>query len=516
MQETLEKILFYARSIWRYRWYAMVAAWLIILLGWVVISKKTITYTASAKVFVDTSTILKPMLQGFAINQDKSVIVGLMARQLISRTNLEQVAHIVGLNHQAKTPQEFDTFLTRLGEDIRVEGSQTSAPERQVNFYGISYSNKDPKFAKQVVEALITTFVEKTVGESLRDSEAARQFLDQQLKEYRETLMAAEARVREFQREHSDELPEQSNYVQRLQAAQAALNDVDLQIAEAEIQRNELQRQLAQTAITSDSASTADPRLLELQRRLDELLLKYTENHPLVIATRQAIAEFEKQQEAMPKEKRNLIIPNSAHEQLKVRLSEAETALVVLRVKKDEYLRRLKKLQQTKEKLTKIEIELQRLNQDYEAAKRNYEALLGRRDSATITGNIEQSGESVRFKVIDPPRILDTWSIKARDQLVLTSAVLAAGLAGGVGVAFLLTQLWPVIYGRRILQEVTEYPVLGVISQTMTRSLRRRGRFDLAAFILSGVMLLGAHGVAVFMILSNIKTIMMQGLEGAG
>lgn len=515
MQETLESIMFYARSIWRYRWYAMAVTWLIILLGWVVVSKKPVIYTASAKVYVDTSTVLQPLLKTFSVEQDTSAIIGLMARQLVSRPNLEQMARIIGLDRQATTPQGLEVMLARLEQDILVAGSRTSEGSKQRDFYTISYSNANPQLAKQVVEALITTFVEKTVGESLRDSEAAKRFLDQQIKEYKADLSAVETRIREFKRVHADELPEQTNYFQRLQAAQAAVDEVDLQITEAEFRRNELRRQLAQTAATSGSIPVDDSRLLALQRQLDELLVKYTENHPHVVATRRAIAELEKQQEATSGEpKRNLIIPNSAHEQLKVRLSEVESEVAMLWARKDEYLRRVQKLRKMKETLTKTETELQGLNQDYEAAKKKYDALLGRRDSATMAGSIEQSGESVRFKVIDPPRILDTWPDKARTQLLLTSGVLAAGIAGGLAVAFFLSQIWPVIYGRRTLQELTEFPVLGVISRARTLYIRRR--LDLAAFILIGMTMLGMHGAAVFMILNNIKNIMIQGLGNIG
>lgn len=515
MQETLESIILYARSIWRYRWYAMAVAWLIILLGWVVVSKMTITYTASANVYVDTSTVLQPLLKGFSIEQDTSAIIGLMARQLVSRPNLEQVARIVGLDRQATTSQGPEIMLTRLEKDILVTGNRASEGSKQRDFYTISYSNANPKLAKQIIEALITTFVEKTVGESLRDSEAAKRFLDQQIKEYKDELSAAETHLREFKRAHADDLPEQTNYFQRLQAAQAAVDEVNLQITEAEFRRNELRRQLAQMATTSGSTPVDDPRLLALQKQLDEMLAKYTENHPNVIATRRAIAELEKQQETTTGEaKKSLIIPNSAHELLKVKLSEAESEIAMLWARKDEYLRRVQTLRKMKEMLTKTETELQSLNQDYEAAKKKYEALLGRRDSATMAGSIERSGENVRFRVIDPPRILDTWPDKARTQLLLTSGVLVAGIAGGLAVAFFLSQIWPVIYGQRALQELTEFPVLGRISRAKTS--RVRNRLDLAAFILIGMTMLGVHGIAAFMVLNNIKSIMMQGLGNIG
>ncbi len=508
-QETLESIKVYARCIWRYRWHAMVVTWLIVFLGWVGVFIQPITYTASAKVYVNTSVLLQPLLKDIVIGQDINVILGLVVRQLVSRPNVEQVAHIVGLDRQPKASQGFENMLNRLEQDILVEISPTSEASKQPNFFTLSYSNKDPKLAKQVVETLITILVEKTTEEKLRDSDAARQFLDQRIEEYRKNLLVAEARLNEFKRKYTDYLPESTNYFQRIQTTQAAVDDLDLQIIEAKLLRDELQRQLAQSTLTTNSID--DSKILALQKQLDEFLVKYTENHPDVIATKRAIVDLEKQQKTAPREKvKNLVIPNSAHELLKIKLGEAESKIVVLGTRRDEYLHRLQKLREMKQTLTQVELELQGLNQDYEVAKNRYAALSEQQNSA----NIGQDGEKVRFQAIDPPRILDSWPVKAKNKLLQTSGILAAGLAGGLAVAFFLSRINPVIYGQRVLQEVTKLPVFGAISRVPSLQMRMRKRLDLAAFLLIGIMLLGAHGLAVFVLLDTIKSVMIQELGG--
>ncbi|MBZ4195092.1 MAG: hypothetical protein LAE24_12440 [Candidatus Contendobacter sp.] len=513
MQEILEQVTFHVRSMWRYRWYAMALMWLAVLIGWIILFNKPITYTANAKVYVDESTVLQSMFKGFSIEQDTTAIIELMARQLVSRPNLEQVARAIRLDRQAKTDQELETLLTRLEKDILVESSRTSEGMKQRNFYVISYSNSNPQLAKQLVRTLIDNFVEKTVGESLRDSDAARRFLDQQLKEYKDNFIVVESRVREFKRQHADELPEQTNYFERLQAAQAALNDVELKITEAEFQRNDLQRQLGKMAITINSTLADDSRLLALRKQLDELLVKYTENHPNVIATKRSIAEFEEQQKAVsPDARKNLVIPNSAEELLKVKLGEVESGIAVLQVRKKEYLHRVNNLRKMNKILPNIERELQILNQDYETTKKKYDALLERQDSATMTGSIGQSGEKIRFKIIDPPRIIDAWPTKALHLLLRTSMVLVMSFFGGLAVAFFLSQFKPVIYGQRMLEELTELPVFGDIPRVENPKARMRNRLDLVAFIVIGLIMLGTHGIAVFKILDTIKTVMMQEL----
>ena len=70
MNEIIEQLLGYLRGIWRNRWYAMVCAWLVCLLGWTVVFILPDQYEVSARVIVDTQTILQPLLKGLTVEVD--------------------------------------------------------------------------------------------------------------------------------------------------------------------------------------------------------------------------------------------------------------------------------------------------------------------------------------------------------------------------------------------------------------------------------------------------------------
>ena len=508
MQEVFEQITQHVRAIWRYRWYAMLAAWLVFLVGWVIVLRIPVTYTASAKIYVDTYTVLKPLLQGLAVEKDPSVYVGLMARQLVSRPNLEEVARVIESKYSAKSSQEFESLLSSLEWNVQVDATRVneSAKQRDFNFYTISYSNVDPTLAKQVVEALIDSFVKTTVDASLRDSERAKAFLEQQIETQREILTAAETRISDYKREHIDKLPEQKTFFQRLQSTQAAVADIDLTIAEAEHRRSELQRQLASTspiqrAISRSGTPIPTPlesKLSELQTQLDELVLNYTEKHPAVIETRFKIAQIEKELET----EQSPVMTNPVYQQLEVTINQIDSEIAALSFRREEFRRRVQSLQGQTEILTKVEADLQRLNQDYENAKQKYDTLVARQGSAAISGSVEQAGEDLRFKVMDPPWVSGgTQNIHMR--LMQSSGVLAASLGGGIGLAFLLAQLWPAIYGPRALNELAGFQVIGTISRAPTFRRQMKKAFELAAFVLVSMMILGIHGVAVFLELNK-------------
>jgi uncharacterized protein involved in exopolysaccharide biosynthesis len=81
--------------------------------------------------------------------------------------------------------------------------------------------------------------------------------------------------------------------------------------------------------------------------------------------------------------------------------------------------------------------------------------------------------------VIDPPVAGFGPVAPARPRLILM--VLAAGLAAGAGLAYLLHMMRPVFMNARMLADVTGLPVLGAVSETWASDGRYRHRRDLFA-----------------------------------
>ncbi len=71
MQELLIPVLEYLRGIWRFRWIGLTVAWVVCLVGWLFVAQMPEKYVATARVNIDTNTVLRPLLRGLAI-QPKS------------------------------------------------------------------------------------------------------------------------------------------------------------------------------------------------------------------------------------------------------------------------------------------------------------------------------------------------------------------------------------------------------------------------------------------------------------
>ena len=89
MHDLIVLLLRYARGAWRYRWWMLGVAWTVSLVGWTIVARLPDQFQASARVYVDTSSVLQPYLRGLAMNTDNTAQkISLMTRTLLSRPNL--------------------------------------------------------------------------------------------------------------------------------------------------------------------------------------------------------------------------------------------------------------------------------------------------------------------------------------------------------------------------------------------------------------------------------------------
>lgn len=505
MQEILDQFYGYVRGVWRRRWPMIVVAWLVCLVGWPVVLKMPDQYSASARVHVDTRSMLGPLLRGIAAQTNLGQEVSLVTRTLLSRPNLEKVARMTDLDLRAKTPAAMESLLDSLKSRISLRSTGRE------NIYTISFTDSDPQLAKKVVQSLLTIFVETSLGSTRKDTDTAQRFLDEQVAEYEARLIEAENRLKEFKRRNVGIMPgEGQNYYSRLQSAMAQQKEAQLQLEEAVNRRDELKDQLEQTQKDLDNevlsetlASTDTPldsRIQNLQVRLDELLLKYTEKHPDVVAIQTTIAELEAQKQAelkamTGKGSDGSYGENPVIQQLKIALGEAEAEVSSLKVRVGEYTKRVKALEEMVDTIPQIEAELKNLNRDYGIVKSSYESLLQRRESARMAEKADATGEGVKFRVIDPPRV--PLEPSGPNRPLFMGIVLLAGLGAGLGVAFLMSQLKTTFDDRTMLRNATDLPVLGTISMEWTSAQRVKMRIEVVVFTVLTLMLMLAYGVAV-------------------
>ena len=526
MQDVIDTLLVHARGVWRQRWYMLLIVWMVSIAGWLVVYKLPDQYRAAARVYVDTQSILRPLLSGLTVDNSNQGAqqVALMTRTLLSRPNLEKVARMTDLDLKGQNPEQMEAVLTGLSKEITLEGTGRE------NLYTIAYVNNDPQLAKRVVQSLLTIFVESSLGETRRDTDSAQQFIGKQIEDYEARLVEAEEKLKEFKRRNVGVMPARGEgYYESMQAAMGALEQAQLELHEVEDRRNEIKRQLEDEELNSESLipsspvatapSAIDGRIQSLQAKMDGLLFQFTDRHPDVIEIKRIIAQLEKQKQEeikaaalKPGEKQREAV-SPVYTQLKLALGEADANVASLRVRVNEHSRRVNQLKAMVDTIPKVETELGQLNRDYDVNKLNYETLLARREAAKMSEAAGQTSDEVKFKVIDPPYVPSTPSNPNRPLLM--SVVLLGGVVAGIAFAFLLSQFKPSFDSRRSLTEITGLPVLGSVSMVWTPVQLRKRRIELGAFGLVGATLLIAFGGVEAVVLLDVDVMgRIKGLVG--
>lgn len=519
MQELLAQVTEYLLGIWRHRWLALGLAWVLSLVGWAWVAQMPEEYLASAKVYVDSNRVLKPLLRGLSVDPNTRQRIAVLSRTMLSRPNLEKLMRMTDLDLDVTTAIEKEKLLAELRGNIRL-----GADKRNSSLYTISFQHPDRKTAKLMVQSLLSIFVEGTLGEKREETEGAQAFLEQQIAEYERRLVEAETRLVEFRQKHIADLTgEVETYYERLQEAKNRSKLAKLQLQEMENRRLELERQLEDEEGESESllgdlmaeeaspagvmATSYDARIESLQAKLDTLLLKYTEKHPEVVQLNYMLDALQAKRKAELRRLAGTSSPSTAalqenpvYQQVRAMLAETEARIAELRIRDQAYANQVQMLEAKLESVPRVQAQLKQLNRDYTVLANRHRQLIERRESVYISGEVEKTSENVKFKVIEPPYV----PVKPTEpnKLLLNTMVFIGSLLGGAGIGFLLALLRPVFADPRSLARITGLPVLGVISMIESAEQKRRQRMGQVAFSLVLLALVGVF-VGVNMIEGN-------------
>jgi polysaccharide chain length determinant protein (PEP-CTERM system associated) len=502
MAEITALILNFLKAIGKYRWHAVAITWVVALLGWAVVLKLPNQYESSARVYVDTQSILKPLLSGMTTLPNLDQQVMFMRQTLISRPNVERVMRDTDLDVKAADSREKDKMVDDLMAKIKIAGTERD------DIYTISYTATDAKLAKDVVQSLLTIFVEGSFGGKKQESDKAVQFIDDQIRSYEEKLATAENRLKEFKIKHLGLLPNGTDFSSKVASANDALSQARLELAEAEQSANAIRRRMATGggAVTS-SGTVVDPeleaRLAAAQKNLDTLRLQYTEQHPDIIGTKRLVEQLQAQKREAAKKPRadTTAAASPMMQQLTVSLSDAESRVAALRARVNEYSNRVSTLKGQSVTAPEVEAQLVQLNRDYEVNRDNYQKLVQRREQAKLSGDLTSATNMMTFRTIDPP--LAPAKPSGPNRLALFSAVFAAALVAGLVGAFLMAQVRPTFLSHAALRETTGVTVLGSINMHWTDSqkvMRKRRLVGLGAAV---ALLFGAYAVGVATMLAR-------------
>ena len=456
-------------GIWHRRWLALGIAWLVCLLGWLVVATVPNSYESKARIFVQIDDVLSDQI---GIGGDRKRDIERVRQTLTSSVNLEKVVRATRLGDKVTTDKQMQAAVESLGRNIKVVSQQDNLFEITASSGSRAYSDvQNAKLAQDIVQKMIDIFREENLAGGRGEMTDTLAFMDQQLADRQKDLEAAEQKRQEFEAKNAGMMPGTGSLGAKLESARSELRGVDSDLLAAQSALASINGQLSGTPQTIPgvgAAGGAKGALAQAQSELASMRARgLTDSHPDVVAMKAQIAQLAR---AAAGESGPSGTPNPAWSSLQSIKADREASVVSLNSRKSSLQQEIAQLSGQQYGEPAVAAEAARISRDYDVLKDNYDKLLRDREQLRLRGQVESERNAVKFEVIDPPTTPRAPAAPDRPMLLLL--VLFVGLGAGGGAAFAAGQLRSSYATIGQLERGTGMTVIGSVSLTLTRAAK--------------------------------------------
>ena len=471
--------------VFRRRWYILTPLFLALIFGIYYAFTAPRIYEATTLVMVAPQQVPKEFVRS-VVTDDAESMLSIISQQLTSRTDLERIVDDFNLVPKNRPDILIEDVIEAIKQKIKIK---VNRDKLGTDTFSVSYQSTSPKRAMEITNALASNFIEANLTE--RESQAAgtNTFLEGELETVRKRLLEKEDELKEYRQQFMGELPEQlgsnlsvlQGLQNQLTAKEASLRDLKNRLAEAENQ-----------AATSSDGITDPNDVGSLKRKLADLLMRYTENHPDVTRLKNRIEELEK----LPVGGKTGQTTSSPFSRKKSELWRDQSALEIQIAQLQSQIR----IYQMRVELTpKREQELISLKRDYDNMDNLYKSLLKRKLESEISISMERKQKGEMYRVIDraqmPKRPIEP------DLKRIFMLTMAVGFGLGCGLALLLEFLDSSYRRPEKVEEDFKIPVIATIPAIYTVKTVFKKRIDMGLCSLFALIILVLIGTFSFLTL---------------
>ncbi len=441
----------------RRKWYLMIPAALGLLCGAVALHYLPESYRASALIIVEPPVISSEFVKTMGPNTEERL--GLLRQEIMSRRFLEPILREFDLYGASKAGAAgIEGMVEGFRSHVSVNTS-TAGSNRDIISFTVSFDGPDPKMVMEVTNKIAELFIahhQEAVSVQVQDT---TDFLETELNHLRGTLEKQEAVIAEFRRQHMGELPEQLTF--NLQARERAQQD--LKAVSENLENSTAKKTSMDNLLTEGKeGDTIAGRLAGLRRQLSQLMTRYKESYPDVQMTKQQIEQLEALlRDGLARPEDPVVLSDQAGDGLRLQMRELDLTINSLKRKKQSLEDQIHGYDQHINETPSREQELMILMRDYENLKKNYQSLLDKRLTASLSKNMEAEQTGGTLRIIDPA-YLPTKPFRP-DPLRVMLISLVLGVGCGAGIVLLLEYGDASFRKAEELERVIGLPVLAVI-----------------------------------------------------
>lgn len=429
----------------------------------------------------------------------------LMTDEILSRTELLRIIDEFGLYPKNRKRLAPEDLVELIRSDITIQPTSKGTDPKDLNSFTISFTSTDPHMAQEVTSRLTTLFTQEYLKSREEQSTGTTNFLDEQLQAAAADLKQQESRLRDFKMHYLGELPEQQQgNLAILGGLHAQLQNTMTSINRARQQQVYLESLLSQYqdlaaagvaapgAVVVSPAETIKAELARLRNERADLLARYTEQYPDVVKIDEQIKEAEAMLAASTKGLEPAKGETSKESAKSANSPERDTAtaqlksqLEVNRLEIQDAVTEQKQIEsriaeyQSRLNMTPVrEEQLADILRDYDLSKKNYDDLLGKKTQSELATSLEIHQQGAQFRLIDPPSL--PMKPSGADHMKISLGGLAAGLALGVALAFLLETKDHSLLDEEELRRIFPFPLMVGVPMLLSK-VEQRSRSRVAA-----------------------------------
>ncbi len=401
----------YIRIINRRKWFLFIPFFLISIsfaVGSFFLPK---IYVAKAVILIEDKKVVNPLLKNLAVSTTVRSRMGALREEILSWPRLYQLVEKIGLTKEVKGALELEKLIAGIKRNINLRMQSKEV-------ITISYMGQDPKDTQVLVNTLCDILIKRNINSQTEDTSSAIDFINQQLKKYKEKLDKAETDLRKFKEVYG----------------MGMITDV------------------ASSLRSSDEVTSLGSTIFQINKEISaqeaELVMATidcTDEHPRIKSLKSDIRIL--------KDKRNKYI-----KEVSDKAGVDSGAYVKIA---DSYPRQQE--------------ELSRLSRDKAINEKIYAMLLERLETANITEQLDNSENRTKIRVIEPARF-PLKPVKP-NKIKISFLGLIFGLMMGGGLVYVLEYTDSSFKTEEELNNFFEIPVFGTISKIITKEeLKKRNK----------------------------------------
>ncbi|MBI5742158.1 MAG: chain length-determining protein [Nitrospirae bacterium] len=452
-------------------------------------------YEAQCTVLVERNVINR-LVQNIAITPSLDERIRVLSYTMTSRNLIMKVVDEIETDTERDKPREMEELVRNF--QARTVIKMVNKGGNEADWFSVTYRDKNPTLARDYVNTLVRRYVEENLSAKRDESYEANKFLTDQRKFFKEKMDLAEEKIITYRKNRGIFISiDEKSVVDEIKRAQEDLESIGSQQMELNARKSLIEKQLKDekpytvAMLGRTKGDSVSDRLIALQNRLNELLVKFTDNYPEVIRIKAEIETLTRQLRNNPQEEENrqgseteMTTLNPIHQKLKEELSKIDTDLAALAAKARHQKERIETKKSYLRDIPTEKKTLADLERERDTYKKIDDELVLKLGQSEVSKQMEIQDKTETFRIIDPA-ILPTKPVSP-NRVMMILAGIVAGIAAGFGTVLLLYNLDHSVKTVDDLRKIFKAPVLAVIPQIVTEEeIMKKKKTDRTVYAVS-------------------------------